>query len=105
MSYTGRPFFRIPRPLLLEGGVENKTISFNIQLKDKDSLFQIIDGGGVNRDVTLPAEKSGRVYMIKNAGASHDLNLKKSDGSTSVGTIAHGESAWVVCDGVDWYIM
>lgn len=104
MSYTGRPFFRIPRPLLLEGGVEAKTIAANIELNDKDSLFQIIDGGGVNRDVTLPNEKSGRVYMIKNAGASHDLILKDQAG-VSVGTIAHGENHFVVCDGVDWYLI
>jgi len=105
MSYSGRPFFRIPRPLLLEGGVESKTIAGDVEIVDKDSLFQIIDGGGVDRAVTLPNEKSGRVYMIANVGSSHNLNLKKSDGSTSVGTIAHGESAWVVCDGVDWFIL
>lgn len=105
MSYSGRPFFRIPRPLLLEGGVESKTLSADVVIVDKDSLFQLIDGGGTDRAVTLPAEKSGRVYMISNVGASHNLNLKKSDGSTAVGTIAHGESGWVVCDGSDWYIM
>ena len=105
MSYSGRPFFRIPRPLLLEGGVESKTISGDITIVDKDSLFQIIDGGGVNRAVTLPNEKSGRVYMIANVGASHDLNLKKSDGTTPVGDVVHGESHWVVCDGTNWFIL
>ena len=105
MSYSGRPFFRIPRPLLLEGGVESKTIAGDIAIVDKDSLFQIIDGGGVNRAVTLPNEKSGRVYMIANVGSSHDLELKKSDGTTPVGIIAHGVTKWVVCDGVDWFIL
>lgn len=104
MSYNGRPFFRIPRPLLLEGGVESKTIAAPITIVDKDSLFQIIDGGGSNRDVTLPPEKSGRVYMIANVGASHDLDLKKNDGS-AIGSIAHGVTAWVVCDGTDWFIL
>jgi hypothetical protein len=105
MSYSGRPFFRIPRPLLLEGGVESKTISAPLVVLDKDSLFQVIDGGGTDRDVTLPAEKSGRVYMFANVGSSHNLNLKKSDGTTPVGSIAHGVSKWVVCDGTNWFIL
>lgn len=104
MSYSGRPFFRIPRPLLLEGGVESKIIAANIELKDIDSLFQIIDGGAINRDVTLPQIKNGRVYLVFNSGASHDLVLKDQGGST-VGTIPHGEHHWVVCDGANWFVL
>ena len=104
MSYSGRPFFRIPRPLLLEGGVESKTLTGNPSLTDKDSLFQIMDGGGSNRVVFLPALKSGRVYMIKNAGASNIIELKNPDNSF-VGSLAVAESKWFVCDGINWFVL
>ena len=65
MAYSGKPFFKIPRPLLLAGGFESKTIADGHTLTDKDSLFQSINGGGSDRNIVLPAEKDGRVFCIK----------------------------------------
>ena len=51
MAYNGKPFFRIPRPLLLDGGVEALTLTNDIILQNKDSMFQILDAGGADRSV------------------------------------------------------
>ena len=104
MAYSGKPFFKIPRPLLLAGGVESQTLSGDTTLTDKDSLFQSIDGGGSDRDVTLPAEKDGRVYIIKNSGATNSLVIK-NDAAATVETLANGETGIIVCDGSNWIVM
>jgi len=101
MAYNGKPFFKIPRPLLLEGGVQNATVSGDVDLDDKSSLFLFIDGGVADRDVNLPVEKNGRVYHIKNNGSTNALVVKDVAASTIV-TLAAGQSAWIVCDGTDW---
>lgn len=102
MAYNGKPFFKIPRPVLLAGGVEAKVIADNIVLTDKDSLFQIIDGGVSNRNVTLPAEKNGRVYCILNSGTTNDLTIL-DDAAGGVITLSAGEVAVLVCDDTVWY--
>lgn len=101
MAYNGKPFFKIPRPLLLEGGVQNSTVSTDVDLDDKSSLFLFIDGGVADRDVNLPVEKDGRVYHIKNTGSTNNLVVKDVAAATIV-TLNPGDSAWVVSDGVDW---
>ena len=104
MAYSGKPFFKIPRPLLLAGGVESQTLSGDTTLTDKDSLFQSINGGGSDRDVTLPSEKDGRVYIIKNSGATNSLVIK-NDAAATVETLANGETGIIVCDGSNWIVM
>ena len=100
--YNGKPFFKIPRPLLLAGGVEVQTLDADLQLEDRDSLFQIIDGGVADRVINLPALKDGRVYAISNNGATNALNVKDID-DVDVVALAAGEFALIVCDGQDWY--
>jgi hypothetical protein len=100
--YNGKPFFKIPRPLLLAGGVENKTIAATLQLTDRDSLFQMIDGGGSTKLVKLPALKDGRVYAILNSGATNDLSIQDVDGGGVI-TLSPNEFVCVVCDGAQWY--
>ena len=102
MAYNGKPFFKIPRPLLLEGGIESATISGAVDLDDKSSLFLFIDGGLSDQDINLPAEKNGRVYHIKNTGSTNALIVKNVAAATIV-TIAAGGSAWIVSDGSDWH--
>ena len=102
MAYSGKPFFKIPRPVLLAGGVEAKTLSGNIILTDKDSLFQILDGGLATRNVNLPPEKNGRVYVIQNAGTTNDLAIKDA-ADAGVITLSAGEVVVLCCDDTQWY--
>lgn len=104
MAYSGKPFFKIPRPVLLAGGVDVRTISDGITLTDKDSLFQIIDSGSSDENVILPAEKDGRVYMIQNAGATNNLDVQNNQAVSQV-VLAPNDVAVLVSNGADWYLI
>lgn len=104
MAYNGKPFFKIPRPLLLAGGLDVQTISTNISLVDRDSLFQVIDGGSGTRNITLPPEKDGRVYFIKNAGTTNDLAIK-DDAAGGVITLAPNEVVLLGSSNNLWYVL
>lgn len=104
MAYNGKPFFKIPRPLLLAGGLDVQTISTNISLVDRDSLFQVIDGGLGTRNITLPPEKDGRVYFIKNAGTTNDLAIK-DDAAGGVITLAPNEVVLLGSSNNLWYVL
>ena len=104
MAYKGKPFFKIPRPLLLSGGFELKTIADGHTLTDKDSLFQSIDGGGSDRNIVLPAEKDGRVYCIKNSGASNNLDVQ-NDAASILVTLSPNEVAVLVSSDTAWHVM
>jgi len=104
MAYNGKPFFKIPRPLLLAGGVEIRTISDGITLTDKDSLFQVIDCGGSDENVILPAEKDGRVYCIVNVGNTNNLSVQNNQAVEKV-NLAPNEFAMLVSDATAWYLI
>jgi hypothetical protein len=104
MAYNGKPFFRIPRPLLLDGGVEALTLTNDIILQNKDSMFQILDAGGADRSVELPAEKNGLIYGIKNEGGANVLNIVDA-AANPIETLAAGEGCLLVCDGSTWFVV
>ena len=99
MAYNGKPFFKIPRPLLLAGGVEVKTIIDGITLTDKDSLFQIIDSGAADQNIILPVEKDGRMYFITNS-----LDVQNQS-ATSLVVLAPNEIAVLVSDSSVWSLI
>lgn len=103
MAYNGKPFFKIPRPILLAGGLDVRNITDGITLTDKDSLFQIIDSGGGDENVILPAEKDGRVYCIQNAGATNDLDVQNNQAVRQV-LLAPGDVAVLVSSDSQWYL-
>ena len=104
MAYSGKPFFKIPRPLLLDCGLDVRTITDGITLTDKDSLFQIIDSGSSDENVILPAQKDGRVYVIKNAGATNNLSVQNNLAVEKV-NLAHNEVAVLVSSDTVWYLL
>jgi hypothetical protein len=62
-----------------------RTISGNLTLVDGDTDVQAINGGGSNRDVTLPAatdQNEGRLFEIWNTGSTNSLVIKNAGGST-----------------------
>ena len=104
MAYKGKPFFKIPRPLLLSGGLDVRTISDGITLTDKDSLFQVIDSGGSDENVILPAQKDGRLYIIKNAGATNSLSVQNNLAVEKV-NLAPNEVAVLVSSDTVWHLL
>ena len=104
MAYSGKPFFKIPRPLLLAGGLEVKTITDGYTLTDKSSLFQIIDSGSTDQNVILPAQKDGRVYIIKNDGATNNLSVQNNQAVEKVSLTPNKTAVLVSSDSV-WYLV
>ena len=103
MAYNGKPFFKIPRPLLLAGGVDARVLGDGITLTDKDSLFQILDSGLNDQNVILPAEKDGRVYAIQNAGSTNSLDVQNNQAVRQV-LLGPGDVAVLVSDDTQWYL-
>jgi hypothetical protein len=104
MAYNGKPFFRIPRPMLLDGGIEAKVLSGDITLVNKDSMFQVLDADGADRTVTLPVAKQGLIYGIKNEGSANNIIVEDADAG-SVVTLAFGTGCLLVCDGTNWFVI
>jgi hypothetical protein len=72
----------------------------------EDATLQVLDPGGGDTDVLLPAEASseGLVFIFhNNAGAVESLIIKEDSDTTTIATVADGETAVVVCDGTTWY--
>jgi len=108
MAYSGRPYFQIPRPLRLKGFAEQDTLAGNKDLVAKDSLVQLIDPDGANRDVILPADADGLVYLIKNTASTGGFNVVVKDQSSpaaTIATVADTETALVVCDATGWQLV
>lgn len=103
MAYSGRPYFNIPRPLRMKGFMERRTLAGHITLTARDSLIQAIDHDGVHRDVILPANADGLVYLISSTASSGAFNLVVKDTASpanTIATLANGETALIACDAV-----
>lgn len=73
-----------------------------------DATLQVLDPGGGDTDVLLPAEadSEGLCFIIhNNAGAVESLIVKEDSDTTTIATVADGETAILVCDGTTWYGM
>jgi hypothetical protein len=81
------------------GGVAIATITGNRTLNGSSSQVQQITASGANRTVLLPAIASnglgnGQWFLVSNAGASNNVLVKDSAGTTTVATLTPGD--WVV---------
>lgn len=101
MAFNNEAPFQIRKHIALLNGVNAETIAGAKTLVLADSTFQIINGGGSDRDVNLPAETDGIWFWIKNSGASNAL-VVKNDAAATIATVANGEGALFVCDGTTW---
>lgn len=96
--------YRVPRlvqPLFL--GVPNvEVITGTKTLLNSSPTFQKLSAAS-GQNVVLPVEATsvGRVFLVFSSGAS-TLTVKASDGSTTVGAVTTGTSAWFACDGTTW---
>jgi len=72
---------------------------------DRDSPPMInLDPGGAGRNVTLPTEEDGLVFLINNiADAAEDITVK-NPATTTIGTISQNEAGLAICAGGVWYL-
>lgn len=81
----------------LRGGVGSGTLSGNITLTDADAYVLMFTASGASRNVTLPAGVDGRGWVIANAGATYNIVVKNSAGTTLV-TLYPRQAAVIVCE-------
>jgi len=89
---------------MLEAEQSNTTTATdNITLTDSDTVIQVIDPGGADRTVTLPAESlDNHGFLIFNsADADEDLNVV-DDASAALATVYQGGAGWFVSNGSSW---
>jgi hypothetical protein len=90
--------------LRLRDGVDVRTLTGALTLDSKAGNFLLLDPGGSDRTVTLPAATGadGAFFFIANtADAAETLTI--SDGST-VATVGQGQACVLGCNGTDWYV-
>lgn len=104
MAFNNEAPFQVRKHIALLKGVNIETISANKTLTLSDSTYQILNGGGSDYDVNLPAETDGISFWVTNSGASNSL-VVKDDGAVTIATVAFGEGALFVCDGTAWKLV
>lgn len=85
-------------------GRKSETLTGDKTLVEGDSTVQLLDPGGSNRDVTLPAEADcqSMFFIVVNAADGAETLTVKNDGGTAIGTADRYESLICYCDGVSW---
>jgi hypothetical protein len=104
MAFNNEAPFQVRKHIALLKGVNIETISANKTLTLSDSTYQILNGGGSDYDVNLPAETDGISFWVTNSGGSNSL-VVKDDGAVTIATVAFGEGALFVCDGTAWKLV
>lgn len=106
-KYDGKNPMVIPRAIVNKGGVRSATLSDDETFTLKTSTINMLDPGGADRTLTLPAVAStipktdGLRYVIAHSGVANLLNI--SDGAAVV-AVAAGEWVEVSSEGTDWFV-
>lgn len=79
-----------------------RTLTGNYSVPTRAHVVELLDPGGINRDVTLPALESDRMVWIVHAGTANTLAVKSPGGATLV-TLSANQGMLFVCDGVEWH--
>lgn len=81
------------------------TATGNIILTDSDKVIQIINPGGVSRDITLPAvsiNNHGFLFINTASGETELLIIKSSSGSI-IASVYRSGAGWFLSSGISWY--
>lgn len=106
MAYLNKALKRLMSQLRLEGGIEEQTLSGDVDLDELSANILRVDPGGSNRNVDLPAEETsdGLPFFILNvADAAENITVRNDAGSTIV-VLGRYEGAIVGCDGSNWKV-
>lgn len=86
-------------------GISRATLGATLALTATSPGIQSVDPGGSARDVTLPAEAEGLIFLIINrSDGAEDLTIK-SDAPATLGTVSEDEAALLICDGTGWIML
>lgn len=79
-----------------------QTLSGDLTLAATDAQVQNIDPGGSARDVNLPAEENGLLFVIGNRADNAEALTVKDDGGTTIATVNQDDVGYFVSDGTGW---
>lgn len=102
-TYNSAQAFKVARHFEFKNGVNIESIVENKTLTYKDSMIQVIDLDS-NRDVILPAERNGAIFLIKNEHSTYAITVK-NDAAATIATLTAGEGSLFACDGSAWKLV
>lgn len=102
MAYTDKAEFKIPRHIVIKGGINVESLSGAKTLTESSGMIQILNPDGDHRVVNLPAVKDGMMYFIANSGGgAKDLTVTKPDAGTFV--VSNGKGLLIACNDTNWF--
>jgi len=105
MAYTDKAEFKLPRHLILDGGVDVASITDDHTLTYTSGMIQIVTlTAGSPKTLMLPSNKAGAVFLIRLDAASNAvLNVNDPNGGSTVAALAAtGETAICASNGTNW---
>ena len=91
MAYTDKAEFKIPRHIVLKGGVNVESINTIKVLGYDDSQIQILDNSSAGAvDCKLPEAKEGAFFFLRNTG-SQAIHIRDSGTTTTYAILATNE--------------
>lgn len=106
-KFTDKAEFKIPRHIVLKGGVNKQDLTVNKTLEYNDSTFQIYTvATGAEAVITLPPPKNGALFCIRVfSGSTQTLRVEDHTGSTVQGTLSTNEAVLLVSEADSWRVM
>jgi hypothetical protein len=97
---------QLQRTLLLGYYANTETLTGDKTLTDADDPVQVLDPGGANRDVNLPAEAGTNhgIVFVNTADADENLVIKNDGGDTII-TVHQGQVLYVIPDGSSHHVL
>lgn len=83
--------------------INRETLSADKVLSATDANWQSIDPGGAARNVDLPAEEAGLIFMIGNrADAAEAITVRADSAGATLATLSQDDVGMFVSDGTGW---
>ncbi len=102
-KFSDKAEFKIPRHIVLKGGVNIEAMAGVTTLTYASSQAQILSNdSGVALDLYLPAKKDGAFFWIRSNGAN-DIHVR--DSGTTYQVLATNKYCLIVSDGSAWSIL
>ena len=104
MSYTDKQEFKIPRHIILKGGVNVETLTGVRTMTYLDSQVQIFtNDSGSDLDCKLPSAKDG-AFFIHNTGANN-IHIRDDATSVTYAILATGQGCMVASDATEFHLV
>ena len=103
MAFTDAAQHKIPRHIVLKGGVNAETITTDKTLTYADSTYQLLKNTTATLECILPDYVEGSSFWIKNRASSTSNVVVKDASGNTIATLAAGEGVLVVSSDTAWW--